>query len=260
MLASLAARLPLNLSRQDRLSGALIVMWVASMISLPILRWVGGDPIVPTGVAVTVIIQSAAVASVLARAWGWRHTLLTLVAVAALGWLVEFTGSTTGFPFGQYHYTDRLQPQINGVPLVIPFAWFMMLPPAWAVAHRLIGVKRRLAFVALSALAFTAWDLFLDPQMAGWGFWVWADPDGYFGIPWINFGGWITASALITLLVQPSKLPVRPLLIIYTITWALMTIGLLVFWGLPGPALAGGAAMGSLVALAWRAELRGETV
>ncbi len=260
MLASLSAWLPLNLSRQTRLSSALIVLWVASMISLPILRWIAGDLVVPLGVVVTVVIQAAAVVCVLTGVWGWRQTLLTLITVAALGWLIEFIGSTTGFPFSDYHYTDRLQPQINGVPAVIPLAWFMMLPPAWAVAYRVIGMKHRLAFVALSALAFTAWDLFLDPQMVGWGFWVWSNPGGYFGIPWVNFGGWIIASAFITLVARPPAPPTHPLLLIYTITWALMTIGLFVFWGLPGPALVGSIAMGSLAVLAWRAERRGESV
>lgn len=87
--------------------------------------------------------------------------------------------------------------------------------------------------------------------MAAWGLWVWENPKGYFGIPWSNYIGWLLASALITALVRPQNLPVYPLLLIYTITWALETIGLIFFWGLPGPALVGFVAMGSLVWLAW---------
>ena len=45
-----------------------------------------------------------------------------------IGWTAEAIGSKTGFPFGAYHYTDRLQPQLLGVPLLIPLAWLMMLP------------------------------------------------------------------------------------------------------------------------------------
>jgi putative membrane protein len=44
-------------------------------------------------------------------------------------------------------------------------------------------------------------------------------------------------------------LAARPLLLIYGITWALESIGLAVFWGLPGPAVAGFLVMGSVVAL-----------
>ncbi len=74
--------------------------------------------------------------------------------------------------------------------------------------------------------------------------------------PLINFAGWLLASALITALARRlaplDHLPDRPLLAIYAITWALEIIGLLIFWGLPGPALVGGAAMGALVLWALR--------
>ncbi|MBK9747058.1 MAG: carotenoid biosynthesis protein [Chloroflexi bacterium] len=69
------------------------------------------------------------------RAWGGRRALTTIGVIVALAWLTEFIGHTTGFPFGSYDYTPRLQPQVGGVPLLIPLAWLMMLPPAWAMAR-----------------------------------------------------------------------------------------------------------------------------
>ena len=42
----------------------------------------------------------------------------------------------------------------------------------------------------LGAAALTAWDLFLDPQMVGEEFWVWARRGLYRGIPLTNFAGW----------------------------------------------------------------------
>ena len=95
------------------------------------------------------------------------------VKIIILTWAIEAIGTATGFPFGSYSYTDHLQPQLLGVPLFIPLAWMMMLPPSWAVAQRLSSSKGKLVFLVLGALAFTAWDLFLDPQMVKWGLWVW---------------------------------------------------------------------------------------
>jgi putative membrane protein len=192
------------------------------------------------------------VLGVLRQAWGLTRTFWTAASIVLLAWLVEFTGSTTGYPFGVYHYTGLLQPQIGGVPLLIPLAWLMMLPPAWAVGQRLAGSASDLAFIGWSALALTAWDLFLDPQMVAWGLWIWAEPGGYFGIPWVNFLGWLLASALITLAVRPNPLPVRPLLLIYTITWLLESIGLIFFWDLPGPGLVGFIGMGGLLWLVYK--------
>ena len=241
---------------------ALLAAWVLTMISIPILRWTVGDDALPWAVSAGVVLQAAAVLTTLHHAWGARQTLQAVALTLPLAWLVEFVGSKTGLPFGEYHYTELLRPQLGGVPLLIPLAWLMMLPPAWAAAQRIVGAGRNWRFVLCSAAAFTAWDFFLDPQMVGWGYWVWAQPGGYFGIPWVNFVGWFLSAALITGVVYAARwaaTPTRPvepplpglLLVIYTITWLLQSIGQLVFWGMPGPALAGFAVMGVFVGIAW---------
>jgi putative membrane protein len=253
-MTTLTTRLRMvHIPPQHRAYTALVALWVLSMISVPIFRWIAGDAVMPFSISLTVLTQAIAVLGVLGAAWGWRRTGFTIGSVAALGWLVEFIGSQTGFPFGSYQYTSLLQPQLLGVPLLIPFAWFMMLPPAWAVAQTQVDTQRRTAFILCSALAFTAWDFFLDPQMVGWGIWKWANPVGYFGIPWVNFLGWVLCAALITAWVRPVQLPVRPLLLIYLITWLFQTIGLAVFWGQPQPAIVGFGLMGLFVLLAFRA-------
>ncbi|MBL8055303.1 MAG: carotenoid biosynthesis protein, partial [Anaerolineales bacterium] len=151
-----------------------------------------------------------------------------------------------------YRYTDLLQPQVLGVPALIPLAWLMMLPPAWAVAAALVRPRERAPFALVAALAFTAWDLYLDPQMVARGLWVWAEPGGYFGIPWVNFLGWLVTAFVITFVCGPADLPARPLAVIYTLTWLLQAVGLGFFWGQPGPALAGFLGMGVFVVLFWR--------
>lgn len=230
----------------------LLPVWLLVMIGMPIVGWTLGEDALRRAVSLGVGLQAALVLAMLVGALGWPRALPLAGGVAALGWAAEALGSKTGVPFGAYHYTDALQPQLAGVPLAIPFAWLMMLPPAWAVAARIGGRWRGVRFVVLSALAMTAWDLFLDPQMVGLGLWEWAQPGGYFGIPWVNFGGWLLVSGLITAVLRPPPLPAAPLLAVYGLTLALEAIGLGVFWGQPGPALVGTLAMGALLALALR--------
>ena len=232
-------------------------LWVLAMISVPIQRWTLGDGALPAAISLGVALQALAVFIILAHGWGWKRALAVSALVPLLGWAIESVGHTTDFPFGAYHYTDLLQPQAGGVPLLIPLAWMMMMPPAWAIAHvisrRYRGARRWLAFVGVTMLAFTAWDLFLDPQMVGWGLWVWDDPSGftYFGIPWSNYAGWLLSVGLITVCALPlmklEQLPVSPLLQVYALTLGLEFIGLMVFWGLPGPALVGGLGMGAML-------------
>lgn len=235
---------------------AFLIAWALIMIALPIVRALASRAVFDALVVISVVAQAGAVLVILADAWGWRRTVWTAALVGALSWAIEYIGSSTGLPFGEYSYTDRLQPQLLHVPLVIPLAWLMMLPVAWAVAQSIAGRQPRWRFILLSALAFTAWDLFLDPQMVSWGYWVWASPEGYFGIPWVNYFGWVLSAIVLTVAANPAPVPAVPLLVVYTITWALESIGLLVFFGLPGPALVGFVVMGAFVVMAWRAVLK----
>jgi lycopene beta-cyclase len=239
----------LELSRTARIQYGLIGIWVLAMISLPILKWTRGEQIIPTAVTGALLVQFSAVFYVVQAKLGLRQTSIMLGLVAAATWGIEFVGSSTGFPFGAYDYTDVLQPQLGHVPLLIPAAWFMMLPSAWTVAQLIAGRERFWPYVGMSAVAITAWDLFLDPQMVDWGFWVWANPEGYFDIPWTNYAGWLLTGVVVTLLVRPQRfdLPVFPLLLIYGIVWFLQTFGQAFFWGQVGPAIVGGVVMGGLL-------------
>ncbi len=240
------ARLMALLASLPWFAQVFLLIWIVVMIAVPILKWRWGAGAERVGIVLGVLFQAATVLAILVPAWGFAATLRMAFIVIGMGWSVEYVGSHTGWPFGRYHYTPRLQPQVGGVPLLIPLAWLMMLPPAWAVAQSIAQGPAPI-FIAVAALAFTAWDLFLDPQMVAWGFWTWERPGGYFGIPWLNYGGWLLASAVITAVVAPAPLPVAPLCLVYGITWGLQTFGQLFFWKLRGPALVGFFAMGMWV-------------
>jgi lycopene beta-cyclase len=231
-------------------------LWVLTLVAMPIVGWSIGEnalyPLIKLGVA----LQTAAVITVLVWNAGRRSTLVMALPILLFAWLAEFLGSTTGFPFGRYSYTLAIQPQLGGVPLLIPFAWLMMLPAAWAVASSAIRHCSfpspwllRLTRALVSALAFTAWDLLLDPQMVAWNFWAWSKQGLYFGIPLTNFLGWLLVSFILSLAFCPYHLPEKPLLLIYAVTGLLQFIGQFFFWGLPGPALIGFLGMGGM--LAW---------
>lgn len=229
----------------------LVALWLIEMVSVPIVTWLWGDRAQLQGIRLGVLLQAGAVVTATTPHWGGFHALTIVLGVAVLAWSFEFIGSHTGIPFGAYHYTDRLRPQLGGVPVIIPLAWLMMLPPAWAVGEAVTQIVspidgNRLVFVLASALAFTAWDLFLDPQMVKWGLWIWDRPTapGYFGIPWTNYAGWFVCAAVLTAILAPARLPRTPLVAIYGLTWFLETVGQIAFWQLPGPGIVGSLGMG----------------
>ena len=228
----------------------LIALWMLILLYMPFVEEAWGGKVFLASISLSVLIQSGIVLFLMIRAAGIKSVVIMAAKIVLLTWAVEAIGAATKLPFGSYRYTNSLQPQLLGVPLLIPMAWLMMLPPSWAVARRLSGSSSGIRFVVLSALAFTAWDLFLDPQMVKWNLWVWESNGHYFGIPLVNFVGWFLASALITALVRPNVIPERPLLLIYSLTWIMEAAGLIIFWNLYGPALSGFAAMGTFALLA----------
>lgn len=241
-----------------------LMVWIIVLILTPIGLWIGGDNLFPLLATTGVIAQVVVVLLSLAITWTLSKILAAAVFVLLATWLVEVVGSATGFPFGRYTYTSLLIPQSGNVPWLIPIAWLMMLPPAWAVAATFVdGLQPKyrratwILFAVISGFAFTAWDLYLDPQMVARGLWVWENPGGYFGIPWTNFAGWWLAASALTWIIRPQQLARLPLLTIYTMTWAFQALGLGLFWGQPGPALVGFLGMGFFVFTSWFLELRG---
>lgn len=246
-------------------SRVLLCLWMILMILVPHVVRLGDRPTLLLALSLAVLLQVGLVLSLIFPALKARATIDFGVSVVALAWISEFVGHNTGFPFGRYTYTDAFRPQVGDVPVQIPLAWLMMLPPAWAAGNAICSKrdngksrtkwKTRAAFALTAGLAFTAWDLFLDPQMVAWGIWHWESPGSYFGVPAINFAGWILVAAAITFglsfYIDFKALPQGALLVVYTAVWLLNSAGLGLYFGQPGVAAAGFVGMGVFVALAW---------
>jgi putative membrane protein len=201
-------------------------------------------------------MQSVSVVLALQVTWSAERVALSVLTIAIVAFGAEVLGVSSGIPFGRYEYTDALAPQIIGVPILISLAWVMMLAPSWAVAWSIMGNSgSRAVHALLSGLTFSAWDLYLDPQMVDHGLWTWLQPGGYFGVPWINFVGWAVTAALITFLLSPRHLDGIRLMLIYTLTWIFQGIALGFFWGQPGPAICGFLGMGVFVGWSWHREI-----
>lgn len=114
-----------------------------------------------------------------------------------VGGASELVGTTTGVPFGEYSYTGWLGPKLLGhVPYFIPLSWFAMALVSYDLAR---GVaKRPWSRVMVAALFMLAWDVSLDPAMSrAFPFWTYSGGGVYYGMPLINWAGWLLVSALI---------------------------------------------------------------
>ena len=197
------------------------------------------------------------------RRFGKRWMLAYAVIIAALGWAVEAVGVTTGRPFGVYEYTDLLGPKLGPVPALVPLAWSMMVYPCWLAARRVM--PNTLGAVFAAAWLIASWDLFLDPQMVGEGYWKWQQPvrslPGIPGIPLSNYAGWLLVSLVMMLVIvalrklaheNRPKAGLGPTGVMLGWVYASNVLAGAVFFGRPLGALIGAVAMGLVVIAYWR--------
>lgn len=154
---------------------------------------------------VQIILGAAAVFSFGAVIAGWRAMLIFFTVSVTLSLLFEFTGTSFGWPFGNYEYTELFGFKILGkVPPVIPLSWFSMGFASFAVATVLVrgrhGAVSPWPATVLGAAMLVAWDMVLDPAMSHptllLQYWVWEDVGPYLGVPIVNFLGWMTTGMI----------------------------------------------------------------
>ncbi|HEV7712716.1 MAG TPA: carotenoid biosynthesis protein [Asanoa sp.] len=182
---------------------------------------------------------------------GLRVTAALVLVTTGGGLAVEAWGVASGVPFGDYVYSDALGPKIAGVPVVIPLAWTWMAWPAWLAAIRL--VRHPAARILVAGVGLAAWDVFLDPQMVGEGYWTWSNPSpslpGVPDVPLRNYAGWLVVAvlmmALFAVLAGPtSPGPDAPMYALYLWTYFSSILAHAAFLGLPASAGWGALAMG----------------
>ena len=107
-----------------------------------------------------------------------------LVLLAVYG-LFEAQSMVTGVLYGAFGYGTLLGPTVLGAPLTLLFAY----PPlVIGVMHRFKGWMVPVMLVLV--------DLCLDPMAVTLGYWAWDVPGMYYGVPLVNFAGWLVSGTI----------------------------------------------------------------
>ena len=144
--------------------------------------------------------------------YGRGRSIVATLMILCLTCGVEAVGVVTGFPFGQYDYSDVLAPKLFGiVPLGITFAWLMVILASFFTARFLIdrlfplrtgnhARRRSSATIGLTALLAVAADLQMEPVAVHLkGYWTWTNDGGWYGVPISNFVAWFATSVVMAL-------------------------------------------------------------
>lgn len=142
---------------------------------------------------------------------GARAARNFVVIGVVLGWLAEQLGSSYGWFFGSYTYTQVLGPRLGDVPVIIPLMWFALCYVAYAIGNLIVwqsptdgtpALRQTLVMSLLAAMIVTAYDLGADPYMVyGIKAWIMTKTDGWwFGETLQGFVGWMLVSFTIVFL------------------------------------------------------------
>lgn len=182
---------------------ALVVLAVL-VVTLPLSAYfVAAQPVTPR---LAVVSSLAVIAFALPSYWavvrlrGLRRGLLILAALGLYALAVESSALASGFPYGDFVYTDALGNKLFGLtPWTVAFAYPPLLLLAYTAARRLAKPlpdrpADLMRTAALTALLATACDIVLDPAAVRLGFWYWHEPGWFYGVPLVNFAGWLLSS------------------------------------------------------------------
>lgn len=153
--------------------------------------------------ALAILLFSAPVISG-AIAWlgRWRGIAL-LAGLGMYALLVESVAVATGVPYGRFGYSDVLGPPLFGLaPPTVLLAWTPLILGCVAATRR----------VWHAVLLLVAVDLVLDPAAVRLGFWAWDAPGVYYGVPLVNFLGWVLTGCIAVLALRRLPRPVPPIL------------------------------------------------
>jgi putative membrane protein len=133
-----------------------------------------------------------------------RRAAVGVAGLCAYAYAVEYVGVTTGWPYGEFHYTVDLGPTVGGIPLALPVFFLPLVANGYLLCLLLLGDRAASVAVRLPVVVATVvgMDLVLDPGAVALGFWTYADGGAFYGVPRSNFLGWVGSATLSVLVLD----------------------------------------------------------
>jgi putative membrane protein len=193
-----------RLVNENRFTIAILFPAVGAVMLLASAEGLLPDPLafnpflVLFGVAVMRVPLVSGVAPLLDRRAG-----VALGALVTYTYAVEYTGAETGLPYGEFSYGVSLGPMLGPIPYALPLFFIPLVLNSYLLCLLVLGDRARSLPVRLLAVSATvvAVDLVLDPAAVALGFWSFAE-GSYYGVPLMNYAGWVLSAVVATVLVD----------------------------------------------------------
>ncbi len=138
--------------------------------------------------------------------WGWLNIITFVIISFFIGIFIEIIGTKTGLIFGgKYDFNLKLSPgpSISGIPLIIPLSWSGLTYMILNYCELILGgsfnswSNQNITLLLLPSILMVLIDLILDPIAVDEKRWSWKKSGAYYGVPLLNFVGWLFTTFLI---------------------------------------------------------------
>lgn len=114
-----------------------MISWILIIIAMVFLITIVVIGKTEMGLLIIPLISIFAIVHGLYR-YGGKNLLNFFLIASIVSWGYESLSIVTGFPFGNYYYSDILGPKLGLVPIIIPVSYFCIAYLAWTVGQVLI--------------------------------------------------------------------------------------------------------------------------
>tara|TARA_B100001248_G_C27375800_1_gene454189 strand:+ start:995 stop:1822 length:828 start_codon:yes stop_codon:yes gene_type:complete len=148
--------------------------------------------------------------------WGFINIIIFMLITLIVTLVLEIIGSKTGYIFGgKYNYNQDNTPGyvMFGIPVLIPIAWFGIIYMSINFGCFLTNTQFPFRndidyyFIILIAIFVMLLDFVLDPLAVNEDRWSWKSSGIYYGVPLLNFFGWLLVPILALLIFHQYSQP-----------------------------------------------------
>jgi bisanhydrobacterioruberin hydratase len=133
-------------------------------------------------------------------AWlGFKKSLTLIFILSIYALFIETIAIITGFPYSNFHYTNLIGFKLLGyTPYTVPFAYVPLFLGCFYIAS--LNTIEKWKIIILTTFLVLVADMVLDPSAVALKFWVYESQGIFYGVPLMNFMGWILTGLLSSLI------------------------------------------------------------
>lgn len=174
------------------------IFWITGIILAIVAFFVTNVPIKPEMSFISgIFIIALSIPCYLAMIkWlGIKKGIIFLIIMSIYALSIETFAIITGYPYSQFVYTNLIGFKLFGyTPYTVPFAYVPLFIGSIYLAT--LKANDYWKIILITAFLVLTADLVLDPAAVALNFWVYTSQGIFYGVPLMNFLGWILTGAL----------------------------------------------------------------